>query len=86
MILFLIALPIRADHQNEPYAFNKMYKYKIKKSENYHTFETDLVEDEITLQVKEQLKKKKSKKGEYGLVSYILYEGGKIKIDQKKKK
>lgn len=85
MILFLIALPIRADHQNEPYAFNKMYKYKIKKSENYHTFETDLVEDEITLQVKEQLKKKKSKKGEYGLVSYILYEDGKIKIDQKKK-
>ena len=78
-------------HQNEPYAFNKHHKYKIDKSENYYKFDYDLQENELSKRVKEQIEKKKPKKtdfspdNKYGLVSYLLYEDGKIKIDHKRK-
>jgi len=85
LIILLLSLlfnfPSQADHQNESYAFNKMHKYKIDKSENYHKFDFDLQDNELSKKVAEQLKNKKKT----NLVSYLLYEDGKIKIDQQTK-
>ena len=85
LLIFLLSLlfnfPSQADHQNEPYAFNKMHKYKIDKSENYHKFDFDLQDNELSKKVAEQLKNKKTT----NLVSYLLYEDGRIKIDQQTK-
>jgi CubicO group peptidase (beta-lactamase class C family) len=85
LFIFLLSLlfnfPSQADHQNEPYAFNKMHKYKIDKSENYHKFDYDLQDNDLSKKVAEQLKNKKTT----NLVSYLLYEDGKIKIDQQTK-
>ena len=85
LIILLLSLlfnfPSQADHQNESYAFNKMHKYKIDKSENYHKFDFDLQDNDLSKKVAEQLKNKKTT----NLVSYLLYEDGKIKIDQKTK-
>ena len=81
LLTFLFNFPSQADHQNEPYAFNKMHKYKIDKSENYHKFDFDLQDNDLSKKVAEQLKNKKTT----NLVSYLLYEDGKIKIDQKTK-
>ena len=78
-------------HQNEPYAFNEFHKYKIDKSKNYYKFDYDLQDNELSKRVKEQIEKKTPKKSDYspdnqyGLVSYLLYEDGKIKIDHKRK-
>ena len=58
-----------------------MHKYKIDKSENYHKFDYDLQDNELSKKVAEQLKNKKTT----NLVSYLLYEDGKIKVDQKTK-
>src|SRR6056300_1896953 len=85
LIILLLSLlfnfPSQADHQNESYAFNKMHKYKIDKSENYHKFDYDLQDNELSKKVAEQLKNKKKT----NLVSYLLYEDGKIIIDQQTK-
>ena len=81
LLTFLFNFPSQADHQNESYAFNKMHKYKIDKSENYHKFDFDLQDNELSKKVAEQLKNKKTT----NLVSYLLYEDGKIKIDQQTK-
>ena len=81
LLTFLFNFPSQADHQNEPYAFNKFHKYKIDKSENYHKFDFDLQDNELSKKVEEQLKNKKTT----NLVSYLLYEDGKIKVDQKTK-
>ena len=85
LFIFLLSLlfnfPSQADHQNETYAFNKMHKYKIDKSENYHKFDYDLQDNDLSKKVAEQLKNKKTT----NLVSYLLYEDGKIKIDQQTK-
>ena len=81
LLTFLFNFPSQADHQNEPYAFNKHHKYKIDKSENYHKFDFDLQDNDLSKKVAEQLKNKKTT----NLVSYLLYEDGKIKVDQKTK-
>src|SRR6056300_498377 len=85
LFIFLLSLLFnfhsQADHQNEPYAFNIMHKYKIDKSENYHKFDFDLQDNELSKKVAEQLKNKKKT----NLVSYLLYEDGKIIIDQQTK-
>jgi len=82
LFTFLLSIGVVfADHQNEPYAFNKLHKYKIDKSENYHKFDFDLQDNDLSKKVAEQLKNKKTT----NLVSYLLYEDGKIKIDQKTK-
>src|SRR6056300_1679671 len=78
---FMMIGVVWADHQNEPYAFNKLHKYKIDKSENYHKFNFDLQDNDLSKKVEEQLKNKKKT----NLVSYLLYEDGKIKVDQKVK-
>ena len=72
-------------HKNEPYAFDRLYKYKIDKSENYVEFKSAITNNEISKVVEEQINKKKSKDGDYGMVSFILFEDGVIKIDQFKK-
>ena len=85
LLIFLLSLlfnfSTQADHQNEPYAFNKHHKYKIDKSENHYKFDYDLQNNELSKKVEEQLKNKKTT----NLVSYLLYEDGKIKIDQQTK-
>jgi hypothetical protein len=81
LLSFLFNFSTQADHQNEPYSFNRMWKYKINKSENYHKFEFDLQNNKLSKKVEEQLKNKKTT----NLVSYLLYEDGKIKIDQQTK-
>ena len=78
---FLFILSSLADHQNEPFVFDKIHKYKIGKSENYHKFDFDLQDNDLSKKVEEQLKNKKKT----NLVSYLLYEDGKIKVDQKVK-
>ena len=74
-----------ANHKNEKYAFDNLYKYKIDKSENYVEFKSEIINNEISKNVEEQINKKKSKDGDYGMVSFILFEDGVIKIDQFKK-
>ena len=81
LLIISVNFSTKADHQNEPYAFNKMHKYKINKSENYHKFDFDLQDNDLSKKVAEQLKNKKTT----NLVSYLLYEDGKIKIDQQTK-
>jgi len=81
LLTFLFNFPSQADHQNESYEFNKRHKYKIDKSENYHKFDFDLQDNDLSKKVAEQLKNKKTT----NLVSYLLYEDGKIKIDQQTK-
>ena len=78
---FMMIGVVFADHYNEDFGFHKHHKYKIDKSENYHKFDFDLQKNELSVKITELLKSKK----ETGLVSYLLYEDGKIKIDQKVK-
>ena len=82
---FMMIAVVFANHKNEKYAFDNLYKYKIDKSENYVEFKSAIINDEISKNVEEQINKKKSKDGEYGMVSFILFEDGIIKIDQYKK-
>ncbi|MDA0871241.1 MAG: hypothetical protein O3B39_06115 [Proteobacteria bacterium] len=80
LFTFLFSINVSfANHANEPFAFDRMHKYKIEKSENYHQFETYLENNLLSKKVEEQLKNRK----QTGLVSYLLYEDGKIKVDQK---
>ena len=41
-----------ANHKNEKYAFDNLYKYKIDKSENYVEFKSAIINDEISFQKK----------------------------------
>ena len=82
---FMMVGVLFGHHKNEPYAFDRLYKYKIDKSENYVEFKSAITNNEISKNVEEQINKKKSKDGEYGMVSFILFEDGVIKIDQFKK-
>jgi CubicO group peptidase (beta-lactamase class C family) len=71
-----------AHHANEPYCFDCMHKYKIgdKTNENYHVFESDLQDNELSKIADEQIKNKAS-----GLVSYLLWKNNKILVDQNRK-
>ena len=80
LFTFLFSINVSfANHANEPFAFDRMHKYKIEKSENYHKFDFDLQDNDLSKKVAEELKNKKTT----NLVSYLLYEDGKIKVDQK---
>ena len=72
---FLFALSCLAMHQNEPYEPNVWDKFLIKGSENYYKFQSELVEDA-------DVKKEIDNSPKTGLISYLLFEDGKIKIDQ----
>ena len=72
--IFLIS-PAYADHQNEEYSFNAFQKFEIKGSDNYYQFKSELIEDK---DVKKEIKNNKKTR----LVSYLLFEDDKIKIDE----
>jgi len=72
---FLFILSSLAEHQNEPYEPHNWDKFKVIGSENYYKFETDLIEDK---DVKKEIKNTKKT----GLISYLLFEDNKIKIDE----
>jgi len=79
ILIFLFNLLIftnsYAKHQYEEYSFDAFWKYEIKGSNNYYKFRSDLIEDR---DVKKELKNKKKTR----LVSYLLFEDNKIKIDE----
>ena len=64
-----------ADHQSEEYSFNAFGKFEIKGSDNYYQFKSKLIEDK---DVKKEIKNNKKTR----LVSYLLFEDDKIKIDE----
>ena len=79
---FIMIGVVHADHRNERYCFDCMHKYKIgdKTNENYHEFESDLQDNELSKIADEQIKNKAS-----GLVSYLLWKNNKILVDQNRK-
>ena len=72
---FLIFSNSYAKHQYEEYSFNAFWKYEIKGSDNYYKFNSDLIQD------KDVIKELKNNKKTH-LVSYLLFEDNKIKIDE----
>src|SRR6056300_587247 len=72
---FLFILPSLAEHQNEPYEPNGWDKLLVKGSQNYYKFQSELVEDQ-------DVKKEIDNSQKTGLISYLLFEDDKIKIDQ----
>ena len=88
LAIFIIVLILNsnsvsfADHANEPYCFDCMHKYKIgdKKNENFHEFESNLQDNDLSKKVNEMISDKKT-----GLVSYLLWENNKILVDQNRK-
>jgi len=64
-----------AKHQYEEYGFFAFGKYEIKGSNNYFKFNSDLIQDKDV--IKEIKNKKKTR-----LISYLLFEDNKIKIDE----
>ena len=79
LLLFLLSfffnLPIQAEHQNEPYEPHGWGKFQVKGSDNYYKFESELIEDKS---VKKEIKNNQKT----GLISYLLFEDSKIKIDE----
>ena len=71
----MISFSSYAKHQYEEYSFNAFWKYEIKGSDNYQQFNSDLFQDKGV--IKEIKNKKKT-----GLISYLLFEDNKIKIDE----
>jgi hypothetical protein len=72
---FLIFSTSFAKHQYEEYSFDAFWKYEVKGSNNYYQFNSDLIQDKDV--IKEIKNKKKTR-----LVSYLLFEDNKIKIDE----
>ena len=72
---FLFILSSQAEHQNEPYEPNGWDKFLVKGSQNYYKFQSELVEDK-------DVKKEIDNSQKTGLISYLLFEDNKIKIDQ----
>ena len=64
-----------AKHQNEPYEPNGWDKFLVKGSQNYYKFQSELVEDK-------DVKKEIDNSQKTGLISYLLFEDNKIKIDE----
>ena len=78
VLIFLsltLSFPSQAKHQYEEYSFYAFAKYEIKGSNNYYKFNSDLIQDKDV--IKEIKNKKKTR-----LVSYLLFEDNKIKIDE----
>ena len=71
----LILSPTYAKHQYEEYSFDAFWNYIVTGSDNYYQFQSDLIQDKDV--IKEIKNKKKTR-----LVSYLLFEDDKIKIDE----
>ena len=74
-LCFLLNSVSLAKHQNEPYEPNGWDKFLVKGSENYYKFQSELVEDK-------DVKKEIDNSQKTGLISYLLFEDDKIKIDE----
>ena len=78
-IIICISLAISfssfAKHQNERYEPNGWDKFLVKGSKDYYKFQSDLIEDK-------DVKKEIDNSHKTGLISYLLFEDNKIKIDQ----
>jgi len=72
---FLFILSSLAEHQNEPYEPHNWDKFKVIGSENYYKFKSELVEDK-------DVNKEIDNSQKTGLISYLLFEDNKIKIDK----
>jgi len=72
---FLFIFSSLAEHQNEPYEPDGWGKFQVKGSENYYKFKSELVEDK-------DVKKEIDNSQKTGLISYLLFEDNKIKIDK----
>ncbi len=75
VLSFFLISTTYAKHQYEEYSFGAFWNYKVKGSDNYYQFQSDLIQDKDV--IKEIKNKKKT-----GLVSYLLFEDDKIKIDE----
>ncbi len=75
ILSILILSPTYAKHQYEEYSFSAFWNYIVTGSDNYYQFQSDLIQDKDV--IKEIKNKKKTR-----LVSYLLFEDGKIKIDE----
>ena len=78
VLSFFLISTTYAKHQYEEYSFWCIlldYKVKGSGSDNYYQFQSDLIQDKDV--IKEIKNKKKT-----GLVSYLLFEDDKIKIDE----
>ena len=72
---FLFIFSSLAEHQNEPYEPDGWGKFPVKGSENYYKFKSELVEDK-------DVNKEIDNSQKTGLISYLLFEDNKIKIDK----
>jgi len=72
---FFLISTAYSKHQYEEYGFYAFGKYEIKGSNNYYKFNSDLIQD------KDVIKELKNNKKTH-LVSYLLFEDNKIKIDE----
>ena len=64
-----------AKHQYEEYSFYAFWKYEIKGSDKYYKFNSDLIQDKNVI-------KEIKNNNKTHLVSYLLFEDDKIKIDE----
>ena len=71
---FLLNSVSLAEHANEPYEPNGWDKFLVKGSQNYYKFQSELVEDK-------DVKKEIDNSQKTGLISYLLFEDNKIKIE-----
>lgn len=72
---FLLNSVSLAEHANETYNPNEWGRFLVKGSKDYYKFQSELVEDK-------DVKKEIDNSQKTGLISYLLFEDNKIKIDQ----
>ena len=72
---FLLNSVSLAKHQNEAYEPHSWDKFQVNGSDNYYKFQSELVEDK---DVKKEIKNSQKT----GIISYLLFEDDKIKIDE----
>src|SRR5210317_1529951 len=74
-LCFLLNSVSLAEHQNEPYEPHSWDKFQVNGSDNYYKFQSELVEDK-------DVKKEIDNSQKTGIISYLLFEDDKIKIDE----
>ena len=75
ILKILIVSNSYAKHQYEEYSFNAFWKYEVKGSNNYYKFNSDLIQDkDVKKEIDNNIKTR--------LISYLLFEDDKIKIDE----
>jgi len=75
LLNMMTIFPSYAKHQYEEYSFNAFWKYEIKGSDKYYKFNSDLIQDKNVI-------KEIKNNNKTHLVSYLLFEDDKIKIDE----